>query len=252
MKKIIDIPRPQTWDGWITEWGKRTHLADLLILLDEGPDCAKTAYSIQKYFELLLGLAEGNSVGLYNDASPRTALANRAFGILNKELFSTTHDVQLLFFRPQVIAGIIHFFRPANGKTRLIGLQNVSTAQETRAAKKFAEDICLFILNGLDDQMKKSGNAATVSIILENRIWAIQVLHALGRLGRLVPSKSTDWNKFDSEVMATLKKLAKKDLGNEATDLKGEEMVKFARSIGSQAAILYLAVRSHEEYASEH
>jgi hypothetical protein len=42
------------------------------------------------------------------------------------------------------------------------------------------------------------------------------------------------------------------DLGNEGADLKGEEMIEFARSIGSQAAILYLMVRSHQEYASKH
>lgn len=248
----MDIPRPKTWEGWVAEWNKRTHLADLLALLDDGFVCAQTANRVQEYTGFLLQLAEGNSVGIHNSVSPMVLLANKAFKILETTLFTRTDGIQLLFFRPEVMAEILRFFRPANQKTKWFGLQNIFPDQDTRAARRFAEDICLFILYGLSDQMKKSGNPTTVEMILENKSWAVQVLHALGRLNRLMPSKSTDWGKFDGEVMATLKKLVRKDLGNEGADLKGEEMIEFARSIGSQAAILYLMVRSHQEYASKH
>lgn len=251
-KRVVDIPRPNTWDGWLTEWNKRTHLADLQILLENGFVYAHAANRVQEYTGFLLQLAEGNSVGIHNSVSPMVLLANKAFEILDKILFNTTYGVELLFFKPEVMTEILRFFMPANGKTKLIGLQNIFTDQETRVARQFAEDISLFILNGLNDQMKKQGNPKTVEIILKNRVWAVRVLHALGRLNRLMPSKSTDWDKFDDEVMAALKKLARKDLSDEAADLKGEEMIEFARSIGSQAAILYLMVRAHQEYTSKH
>lgn len=251
MKKIIDIPRPQTWDEWITEWEQRTHLADLLILLDEGFVCAQTTDKVQEYFELLLQLAEENCVGLCSSISPKAILGNRAFEILSKTKFKNVYGLQLLFYKPEVLDATIHFFRPANGKTKWRGLQNLYSCEEAEIARVFAEKLCLFIFYGLDDTQQKAGNRKTVELILARKPEAIKILHALGKLHRLLPRNSTDWDKFDKETMAALGKLARKDLGNEATDLKGEEMIKFARSIGSQAAILYLAVRSHQEYTRE-
>jgi hypothetical protein len=195
-----------------------------------------------------MNLAEGNTIGLYGESSPQIVLANKAFKILDSQFSNSSYHTAMLY-GSSVLETILHFSRPAAGVQRWKGLQNIAFCEETKKVRSCVEDICLLIVRGLDETQKKCGNPTTVKLIGESKPKAIKILHGLGKLEKLTPRKSTDWSKFDTEVMATLKKLAMKDCVDEASRLRGEEKLKFARYIGSVAANLYLAAQSNEDYS---